>query len=178
MPLTPNFTAAQVLGEESEILFTDTSTGSDVDVVTRRIYLATSLNTFLVESGTATDYEVWSGFPGTTTITIDVLEEDAALTVTVEWLNVGGDVLYSKSVLYGFTGYNEEFDYQLTQMMTANPMLINDNNFYENKSRLRTEIDSGNQAIELAEDIFAAQSCYDRATALRTSSQYYYNANS
>ena len=80
--------------------------------------------------------------------------------------------------MYGFTEYNEMFDYGLTQMLTANPLLINDNDYFPHKSDLRTSIDSGNQAIIYAQDLFAAQQCYDRATNLRLSSQYYFNINS
>jgi hypothetical protein len=74
--------------------------------------------------------------------------------------------------------YNETFDYQLTQVLTGNPLVINDNNFFPNKSDLRVNIDGGNQAIFFATDLFSAQQCYDRATNLRLGSQYYFNANS
>lgn len=84
-------------------------------------------------------------------------------------------VLYSTSGTYGLTGYNEDFDYQLTSLMASNPLLVNDNYFFKHKSDLRLFIDSGNQAIERAGDIVNAQLCYDQATELRTNSQYYFN---
>jgi hypothetical protein len=49
-----------------------------------------------------------------------------------------------------FTLYNETFDYGLTTMLSANPLLINDNSFWGNKVKLREAIDSGNQALEIA----------------------------
>ena len=79
--------------------------------------------------------------------------------------------------LKNFFNFNEKFDYGLTQMLTANPMLINDNDFFPHKEELRISIDSGNQAFTLVGDIFAAQQCYDRATELRVNSQYYFNIN-
>lgn len=121
MALTPNFSASQVEGAPSEIVLTDTSTGSDVTITQRRVYLRTPLGEFLVEEGTSEDYEVWSGFPGTTSITLDVLDKDYALTITVQWLTAGGTVVYDKTYLIGFTLYNEEFDYNLTQLLSGNP---------------------------------------------------------
>ena len=177
MALTVNFTATQTLGEPSEINFTDTSTGTDVAVVTRRIFTRTPAGEFLVEDGTATQYEVWGDFPTTTTKTLDVLDKDYATTITVQWLDVSNNVLYDKTLIRGFTLYNESFDYGLTQLLSGNPLLINDDDFFTNKSDLRTEIDSGNQAIERASDPFGAQQCYDRATNLRLNSQYFFNGN-
>jgi len=178
MALLPNFSATQTKGAPSEINFEDTSTGSDVAVTQRRIYMQTPDGEFLVEDGNSNEYEAWPDFPGTTEITKDVLEKDFALTITVQWLNVANGVLYDKTLRYGFTLYNESFDYTLTQRLSGNPLLINDNNFFNNKSDLRTEIDSGNQAISLAGDMFGAQQCYNRATELRLTSQYSFNANS
>jgi hypothetical protein len=105
-------------------------------------------------------------------------ETDVAVTITVEWLDISNVVLYSVSNNYGLTGFNEQFDYGLTQMLTANPVLINDNNFFGNKMDLRVAIDSGNQALALANDLFATQQCYNVANNIRTNSVYYFNINS
>lgn len=175
MPLVPNFTAVQLAGLPSQILFTDTSTGSDVAVVDRVVYLETDDSIFLVPKGTSTDFIEWA--IANPTISVDCLDKDYALTLTVNWLDINGNVLYSKTILQGETLYNETFDYYLTQMMTANKNLIDDNNFFPNKSLLRTYIDSGNQSIQVAADQTNAQICYDEATKLRLGSQYYYNAN-
>jgi hypothetical protein len=175
MPFTPNFSTSQVLGLPNEIVFTDTSTGSDPSIASRRVYMQTAANSYLVEQGTTTNYEVWSLL--NPTITYDVLSKDYALYVTVEWLNASNTVLYNKQFLLGYTLYNESFDYQLTQVLSGNPLLINDNNFFANKSQLRVSIDSGNQALTFASDIFAGQQCYDRATNLRLNSPYFFNSN-
>jgi hypothetical protein len=176
MSLTANFTTSQTYGIPNSINFLDTSTGTDNTITSRRIYLKTAANTYLVEKDTTTDYEVWNYSDAT--ITLDVLEKDYALQVTVEWLNSSNAVIYTKTYdALGFTLYNETFDYQLTQILSGNPLIINDNNFFPNKSELRTNIDGGNQAIFFATDLFSAQQCYDRATGLRLGSQYYFNAN-
>jgi len=180
MPFTPGFSTSQTTGIPNSINFTDTSTGLDTNIVSRRVFMQTAANDYLVEQGTTTNYEVWaivSAPLDPLSISFDVLKKDMALYITVQWLDVADTVLYSKSYLTGFTLYNESFDYQLTQVLSGNPLVINDNNFFPNKSTLRVSIDSGNQAIFLAADIFAAQQCYDRATNLRLNSPYFFNAN-
>lgn len=112
-------------------------------------------------------------------VTIDALgDSDKALRIVTQWLDVSNTVLYDSTQYVGLTLYNESFDYLLTQLMAANAVLIGDNNFFPNKELLRTYIDGGNQAISFADDLYNAQLCYDKATALRVSSQYYFNGNS
>jgi hypothetical protein len=182
MSFVPDFVAIQPFGTPNLIEFTDLSTGSDSNIVTRRIYIRKADGSYIVEEGNTENYTEWD-YPNMA-ITLDVLTKDTACEVTVEWLDnypsptVDPLVLYNKVIMYGFTEYSEMFDYGLTQMLTANPLLINDNDYFPHKSDLRTSIDSGNQAIIYAQDLFAAQQCYDRATNLRLSSQYYFNINS
>jgi hypothetical protein len=176
MALTPSFTATQQFGTPSNITLTDTSTGSDVSVYSRRVYIQLPNGKYLVQQGTTTDYEPWNY--SASTITLDVLTGDAAVTITVEWLNVSNVVLYTVSNNFGFTGYGELFDYGLTQMLTANPTLINDNSFFMNKLDVRVSLDSGNNALALVNDLYGAQMCYDRVNNIRKNSQYYFNINS
>jgi len=112
-------------------------------------------------------------------LTFDVLgSSDKACRVVVEWVDTNGGVLYDSTQYLGFTLFNETEDYSQTQLMAANPLLINDNNFWKNKQLLRTLIDSGNNAIEFASDLYNAQLCYDKATDIRNNAQYLFNANS
>lgn len=178
MALTASFSEAQPVGEPSQIVFTDTSTGTDGSVTQRRIYIAKADGSFIVESGVTTDYNAWPNFPSSTTITLDLLDKDYATRLVVEWCDVSGNVLYSvQQDAVGFTSYNEDYDYGLTQLMTANPDLVDDNGFRQHKSDLRDFIDSGDRAISRASDLYNAQRCYDLATNLRIKSQYYFNAD-
>lgn len=176
MAFVPDFVAIQPFGSPNLIEITDLSSGSDSRIVTRRIYVKKADGSYLV------DATIWD-YPNMA-ISLDVLTKDTACEITVEWLDgiptptYDPIVLYDKIILYGFTEYSEMFDYQLTQMLTANPLLINDNDYFPNKMDLRVSIDSGNQAIIYAQDLYAAQQCYDRATNLRLNSQYYFNINS
>jgi hypothetical protein len=172
MPFTPSFSAAQTYGLPSVIKLTDTSTGTDVAVTSRRVYLQQYNGSYLVPIGTTTDYIVWS--LASSTISIDVLTKDTALQVLVQWLDIGGNVLYTSTGLYGFTLYNEQFLYDLTQDQTGKPGIIQDQVYYDNKMKLRVEIDSGDQALSLANDITGAQYAYDRATELRVNQNNYF----
>lgn len=179
MALTVSFTAESVSGSPESVLFTDTSTGSDAAVTSRRIYVSDTNGDFIVEAGTTTEYEVWA-IPLATPITLDLFTtSDKAVKIVVQWLNVSNVVLYDYTIdATGFTEWNEEFLYGQTQLMTANPLLINDNNFWDNYTKVRTLIDAGNKAILFASDLYNAQLCYDAATEIRDKSQYYFNGNS
>lgn len=179
MPLTPNFSSSQTTGEPSIAVLTDTSTGSNVSIVSRRVYLVNSEGDYVVPTGTSTDYVVWPIVSGTgDTIDIDVLTEDAALDITVNWVDISGVTVETKTTLCGFTLYNESFYYSLTQAQASQsqppPMIIQDTNYYSNKMILRVQIDSGNNAITLGNDITTAQNCYDLATYMVTNQDYYF----
>lgn len=59
MSLTANFTTSQTYGVPNSINFLDTSTGTDSTITSRRIYMKTAANTYLVQKGTYNIYEVW-----------------------------------------------------------------------------------------------------------------------
>ncbi len=170
----------QTSGLPANINFVDLSTGSDVTVTQRRIYLQLADGTFLVPSGVSTDYNLWGDFPATTTLTLaNVLPKDEIILATCEWLTSAGAIVDSKILsLQGFSQFNENFLYGLTQMLAGNPLLFNDNNFKQEKSNVRDLVDSGNQAIVVATDQFGAQACYNLATDIRNASQYIFNENS
>jgi len=179
MALTPDFSVNITPGEPETLNFTDNSSGTDETIVSRNIYIQKDDGAFIVLNGNTQQYEVWEDFPDTTTKTLEnILDKDYACRVVVEWVNGSNTVVYSKERYLPFTGFNEDFDYSLTQIVQSNQLLINDNNFWANKSLLRTLIDSGNNAVNIVNDISSAQSCYNIATNLRLNSQYYFNQNS
>lgn len=179
MALSVEFSTDQIPGSPADIIFNDETTGTDVTITQRRIYIQLPDGSFLVPAGIATGYNAWPNYPADMTMTIeDVLPEDSACRVTVQWLTAGNSVVYDKTEFIGFNCFNEDFDYQLTQNVASNQQLMNDNNFWANKNRLQTFIDSGDEAILRASDINAAQQCYDLATEMRLSAQYLFNQNS
>ena len=172
MPFVPNFTASQYSGTPSVITLTDTSTGSDVTIASRRVYLLLANGTFLVPAGNTTDYIVWDLVD--TSIDLDVLSQDSALSITVQWMSGIQTVVTSKTISFAFTAYNETFYYGLTESQVANSNLSASTNWYQTKLILRVEIDSADQAITFASDIYSAQAALNRATYISTNQAYFF----
>jgi len=172
MPLSPNFTASQNSGTPNLIFLTDTSTGSDVTITKRRIYLLQSNGTYLVPTGTVTNYIEWALVDVTTSL--NVLIQDTALSITVEWLTASNVVVANKTTSFAFTAYNETFYYGLTESQVANANLTASTNWYQTKLILRVEIDSADQAITFASDIYSAQAALNRATFISTNQAYFF----
>lgn len=172
MALVPNFSVSQLSATPNVITLTDTSTGSDILITKRRVYLLQANGEFLVPSGVLTSYIDWP--LASASISLNVLTQDTALTILVEWLSATNVIINSKSSSFGFTAYSETFYYGLTQNQVGNSNLTSSTNWYQNKMILRVEIDSGNQAISFASDIYSAQSAYNRAMYIVTNSQYFF----
>lgn len=174
MALTPNFTGSQNSGTPSTVSFTDTSTGSDGAITKRRIFLLQSDGTYLVPSGVTTDYTQWAY--ADSTIYLGVLSQDTALSVTVQWLSVTNTVLYTKTIAYGFSAYGETFYYGLTQgqVPITNPSVTMGTDYYKNKMMFRVFLDSADQAISFASDIYSAQNCYDQEQNMINNQAFYF----
>jgi len=165
MAITPNFSTSQTVGFPSVITITDDSTGADASITQRRVYLVNSEGEYVVPNGTTTDYVQWAY--ADSEIDINCLDFDSALDITVQWLDVSNVVLYSKTLLKGFTLYNNTFLYGLTQAEATQskpPNIIQDTQYLQNKAALQLYIDSGNQAITYGDDIVSAQNMYNAAT--------------
>lgn len=178
MPISPNFTATQSYSTPSVFTLTDTTTGTDTTVTQRRVYLLKANGTYLVPAGTLTNYILWSITNTTTraplTIDLNVLSEDTALSILVQWLNVSNVVVDSKTISFAFTAFGESFYYGLSQQQVANQSLASSTDWYENKMKLRVELDSAQQAVLFASDIYTAQSALNRATYLANNSNYFF----
>jgi hypothetical protein len=172
MPISPNFTASQNSGTPNIITLTDTSTGSDGSISKRRVYLLQSDGTYLVPAGTSTSFIEWALID--TSISLNVLTQDSALSITVQWLTSVNVVVANKTTSFAFTAYNETFYYGLTESQVANANLTASTNWYQTKMILRVELDSAYQAISFASDIFSAQSALNRATFISTNSSFFF----
>lgn len=178
MPITVSFAATQVVGSPQNIVITDSSAGTDITAVNRRLYFTNAAGSYVVPSGTTTDYVLFPLSEGATKTVSDILPNDMALNITLSYVNVSGAVVATETILTGFTLYNETFYYSLTQAQAQQnqppPNIIQDSNYYSNKMILRVEIDSGNQALELGSDITTAQGCYDRASYMVANQNNYF----
>lgn len=162
MPYSASFSVSQVAGNLSLMRLTNTSTGSDGNIVARRVYVQLADGTYLKPAGTSTDYFLWP--LASDTYDVDILSADYAPSIVVLYVDAGGSRLYTASETASFTGYSEQFYYTLTQGQAANPEELMDTTYYQNKMKLRVLIDSANQAISFAGDTSASQNCLNRAT--------------
>lgn len=160
--MAASFTSSQDAGNITVATFTDNSTGL-VGVTGRLIYLRKYDGTYLVPTGTTTDYVFWAA--ASSSINIDVLDKDYCLDVTVVWYS-GSTVAGTVTNLVLFTAYSELFLRQLTQAVAANRTLITRKNYWENKIKLRTLVDDAEQAVSLINDQTIATFCLDEAKKL------------
>lgn len=174
MAFVAAFTVSQPLGEPNVITLTDTSTGTDADITQRRVYIRDAYGNDVLPEGT-TEYVEWDW--ADSSIDIDCLEEDMALLITVQWLDVSDAVLYDTNDKTGATSYNEDFMYSLSQMLAANPKRVNDNGFLNNYAKMRVATDAGSNALTRYGDMVTTQLCYDVATEIRLNSVYLFNTN-
>jgi hypothetical protein len=153
MPLVPSFTVAST-SNPAALLLTDTSTGSDGAVVDRQVLIFNAAGTPIL--GSPFDWPIANA-----AITLTPLQADQALNIQVNWNNSSGVALYTKSQLFVAEQYAEQFEYSLIQQMaaTTNLSILNDYEFFQNLSKLRTLIDSAFQAISAGADIFSSQFC-------------------
>jgi len=171
MAITVSFTVSQTVGSPAAINIVDTSTGSDVTAVSRRIYITNSAGAYLTTGRTVSAgiaYTEWPIADGNNLTINNILATDMAVNITLTYVNISGGVVATDTSLEGFTMYNETFYYSLTQAQALQnqppPMIIQDSNYYYQKMILRENIDDGNQAILYGDDITTAQNAYDRAT--------------
>jgi len=84
MPFIPSFTATQLYATPNILRIVDTSTGSDIDINDRQIYLRKADGTYLVPQGTKTNYISWLYDDGNV-IDINVLNIDYCLEIKIDW---------------------------------------------------------------------------------------------
>jgi len=176
MSFTPNFSITQSQSSPNLITIADTSVGSDSNVVIARVFFQKSDGTYLVPSGTTTNYVQIScnGSGKFATTIIDLLDRDYALSVKVDWLNNAHTVLYTLTQVFLFKAYSENFDYGLVSAMASQPNLATDATFLSNKRRVRLLIDSAEQAINYGTDINAAQFCLDDLYNIIQNQSFYF----
>lgn len=163
MPFVPNFTVSQSSADITVATITDASSGSDLTLTTRLVYIQKVNGDYLVPEGTTTDFVAWP--IAQSSINIDILDQDYALDITVKYLS-GSTISYTKNILCLFTGYGDLFLRQLTQALAANKVLLQDENFWVNKNNLRVLLDDAAQGVSLLNDQTIAQLCLDESKLL------------
>lgn len=173
MPLTPAFSVAQSAATPANATFTDSSTGSDAAVTQRRIYITDSNGDAVVPSGTSTTYIAWP--LATNPIEVeDLLTQDLAVTVTIQWLNVSNVVLYDLSEVYCLREFNIQNFIYLIQQQALSPGKVQDATYFSNLCQYWINIEGANTMIVEAEDLAGSQACLNRATNFLNNETFYF----
>jgi len=157
MAITPNFSSSESLSTLANVTFTDTSTGADLTLTTRRIYVRLANGNYLTTDGESTTaaYESWSYADAS--ITLALLTESTTANVTVDWY-AGATLTYTKTILTIWDLYDYVFAFELIQSQTATPNIINDQNYYSNFFKFITNIWSAEAAVTYGDDLYSSQS--------------------
>ena len=174
MPLSVSFSISQSSLNPAAVTATDDSTGSDAAVTQRRIFFQNSQGQYITTSGTSSTsaYEAWAY--ADTSETWDLLDEDIAATVTVQWLNSSNAVLYTLTQVYCLAEFNKQFFYYLVQQQATTPIILQDTNYAANMAAYWTNITGAIQAIEIGADVSASQNCLNRATDMMNNESNYF----
>lgn len=173
MPLVPAFTATQA-SNLTDIVIVDTSTGSNGAIVGRHVFFNTISGGQLVPSGTTTPYVDFPIIFGIgDSMSYNVLPKDYSLNVVVQWLDNTGAILYTTQQVFTAVGYSNNAAYGLIQSTSAQYDILNSTNYFENLSKLYTNIDSAVQAQTYG-DQFASQNALNRAYDLITHQSLYF----
>lgn len=172
MSFVPSISVSQLAATPQNVTITDDSTGSDGAISVRRIYVQTAAGTYLVESGTTTDYEVW--LYANSSITLDILTQDECVNIIVQWLNSSNVVLYSYENQYPLSEYNKQFLVSLVSAQGLTPGIVQDSNYSGNMATFWTNVVAGINQVEFAADISGGQACFNRATYMRLNANLYF----
>lgn len=159
MPLTPNFTSSESLASPNLVTFQDTSDGTDNTIVERRIYCLLADGTYLVPSGTTTDYILWDY--NDTSIQLDLLTKSQTSNVTVEWWSNSAKV-YDKTILMEWDLYDYLFLFGLLQVQTSTPRIIDDTNYYDNCYKMLVNLFNSENATTKMGDLYSSQAALDK----------------
>jgi hypothetical protein len=173
MSLTPNFSGSQSLAYNNLITLTDTSTGSDNTITTRRVYIRTAQNTYLTTSGESTTsaYDSWNY--ADSSIQLNVLTASTAPEITVEWY-AGSTLTYTKTIAFDFNLYDYVFAIGKLSDQTGNPLVLGDTNYYQSFIQFIVNLTNSENAITYASDIYSAQGALNQNQQMINNESFYF----
>lgn len=162
MPIVPNFTAQESLSSNNLVTFTDTSTGTDLSLTNRKIYVRLANGNWLTAGGVQSPtsaYMDWSYSDASTTI--DLLTNSTTANVTVEWY-AGSALTYTKTILIEWDLYDYVFLFGLLSAQTSFPAVNANQGYWPNSFYMVTNLFQSEQAVELMDDLYSSQAALDR----------------
>jgi hypothetical protein len=175
MAFTQAFTVAQSI-DATSFSVTDTSTGSDSAIAGRRIFPQLADGTYLLPTGNTSGYIDFPLSVGATIDIIGLLTIDYALSITINWVDVSGNTLYTLSQSYDFVGNDEDFMYGLVQGIAANRGILQNQNFIFNCFKISMYADYSQKSVETGDDIQSAQQLLSYAQDMINKSATYFQS--
>lgn len=156
------------------VVVSDVSTGSDGAITQRRVFVTDAQGNYLVPSGTTTNYTQWN--ISDSSISLNILTQDTAVNVLVQWLGASNNVLYTFTNQYPLSEYNKQFLYYLVegQAFPSTPPITSDSNYDYNLAVLWTSVLGGINAISVNNDLAGSQNSMNRGTFLRLNQGLYF----
>lgn len=171
MAFAESFSVSQSALSPSVVTLTDTSTGSDGAITSRVVYVSDSDGNYLTGNGTV-DYDVWDWADAS--IDLDILTENTAASIRVDWLNSVDTILYTVTDQYCLAQYTKNFLYYLVQMQANTVTVVQDSTYFSNLAQLWANLRGAINAIEVASDLSASQNCLNRCTKMENNQAKYF----
>ncbi len=158
------------------LIFTDDSSGSDATITERRIFLQKYDGTYLVPSGTTTDYIVWDIDDSSITLT-DILDRDYALNISVVWVTPTPDPgnTYEYEILTVYDAYAYVFGGSiLAQRLARQPLYAQAPQFNQNEAVLLVNILQAEKAITVIQNIGLSQGALDVTYYMANNTKFFF----
>lgn len=149
------FSGTQNITTKTIVTLADISTGTDAAITGRIVTIQTYDGTYLKPTGNVGNGINWT-LPSGGTITIDCMDKDYALNITVQWVG-GSTVLYTKTIMFEFNSYARTYRAKLFKSIATNPNQLDNDNFFNVYSNITTYIDGAIEAVTLMNDVTLSQ---------------------
>ncbi len=175
MPLTnPLVSATQSIAYNNLITLQDDSSGSDVTLTTRRVYIRTATNQYLTNGqgvSSTPAYTEWAY--GDATILLDILMEATSPEITVQWF-AGSTQMYEFTDTFCFDLEQYVFALGLLADQTSSPGVIQDTSYYGNFGQFIVNLFCAEAAIDPGEDIYSSQNALNKNTLFIQKEAFYF----
>lgn len=171
MALTPSFSVSQSGTSPGTVTLEDTSSGSDAAISVRRVYVSDSSGTYLTGNSTV-DYDTWLLI--NTSISLDILTQDTACEIRVDWCNSGGTVLYTETNSYCLAQYAKNFLYSIVQSQAQTPGVVQDTSYFSNLAQMWANLRGAINAVEVASDLSASQASLNRCINYENNESFFF----
>lgn len=174
MALDAAFTATESLADPNLITFEDTSTGTDLTITVRRIYVQLANGNWVDEDGNESTTETYIEWDyADDTIQLSLITKSTAADIEVKWM-AGSTEVYSESEEYGFNLYDYLAGLQLLQGNTSAPEQVQDTNYYSNMQQFIVNLWNEEAAIEIGNDIYSSQGAMNRNQLMIQNDDFYF----